>query len=286
MFCIWGMLMFSGINHGSRFTVVAVFLVAVFLLPTVSIAVSTDPTVQLDYGLDLYDDQRYKNTETALINLVNSSSFRRLDNSQKALAYSHIAYSKLNRGKEKQSLPYIEKALVVTKREFGERSLPYVNHLRTKALAFYWSNNRRKAVRTGESILKIIERMDGDYRDEQAEIRYMIAQMRKVNLEEDEIPKDLSDFYTACESINSTRYLAKVDSIMHKYTLIGKDFKPDYKQSRFFKNTYLQHARESSTERRSRIIYVPDAEHLKDWCVVYPDKKFVSRVVISASDDR
>jgi len=96
---------------------------------------------------------------------------------------------------------------------------------------------------------------------------------------------DLSDFYTACESITDEKYLARVDSIMHDYKQIGRDIKPDYKQSRYFKNTYLKDARESSADRKSRIIYVPDDEHMHDWCVIYPDKTEIDRVMISASSD-
>jgi len=113
----------------------------------------SSPTTDLDYGLDLFEDSRYKNSETALLSLLSASSFRRLDSSQRTLVYTHIAYSKINRGKEKESIPYLDKALSLAKREFGQRSLPYVAHLRTKALAHYWSDNRRKAVRIGETMI-------------------------------------------------------------------------------------------------------------------------------------
>lgn len=265
----------------SAYTALALFVLA---LPVTTSAGNS--TAELDYGLDLFDDNRYRNAETALLNLLLDSSFRRLDGSQRTLVYSHIAYSMLNRGKERASIPYIDKALTQTKREFGENSLPYIGHLRTKALAYYWSDDRRKAVRIGESIIDKLERMDGDYRDELYSIRQMVSNMRKVNLEEGELPMDLSDFYTACESIDDETYLARVDSIMSDYKQIGRDIKPDHKQARYFKNTYLKNARESSRDRKTRIIYVPDEDHLDDWCVVYPDSKRIDRVIISASNDR
>lgn len=262
------------------------FVFVLMALPALSIASTANPTVTLDYGLDLYEDNRYKNAETALLSLLKASSFRKLDSSQRSLVYAHIAYSKINRGKERDSIKYIDKALAQTKREFGERSLPYLHHLRTKALAYYWSNNRRKAVRIGESMIDTLERMDGDYRDELQKVRMMVSDMRKINLQEGDLPLDLSDFYTDCESISDERYLARVDSIMHEYKQIGRDIKPDARQKRYFKNTYLKNARESSKDRKSRIIYVPDDEHMDDWCVIYPDKRDVDRVITSASNDR
>ena len=254
-------------------------------IPISSHASMLDPTASLDHGLDLYEDKRYKNNEKTLMELVKSSAFRRLDSSQKALAYAHIAYSKINVGKEKESLSYIDKALNQSKREFGKQSLNYLDHLRTKAIALYWSGDRRKAARTVENMLGILERMDGDYRDEQERFKALMADLRKSNLYKDDLPLDLSDFFTACESIDDSQFLAKAGMVMKDYKLIGKDIKPDYKQSQYFKNTYIKHARESSQDRKNRMIYVPDEDHLDEWCVIYPDKKSIDRVVISTSDD-
>ena len=273
-----------GIRTGSRTAVFTVLLVLI-TIPFAAHAGRLDPTASLDHGLDLYDDKRYENAETALMDLLKSSAFRRLDSSQQALAYSHIAYSKINRGKEKESLSYIDKALALSKREFGERSLPYLGHLRTKVIAQYWSDDRRNAMRTAENILAILERMDGDFRDEEEHVETLMADMRRSRLEEEELPVDLSEFYTACESIDDEKYLAKAGMIMKDYKLVGKDIRPDYKQSLYFKNAYIKHARESSKDRKSRMIYIPDDEHMKDWCVIYPEKKLIDRVVISASKD-
>jgi hypothetical protein len=259
---------------------------AVAIVLSVPVSVAASPTSGLDYGLDLYDDKRYRNAQDALLDLMRDSAFKRLDTAQRSLVYSHIAYSMMNQGKERESIHYIDKALAQTKREFGERSLQYVSRLRAKALAHYWSNDRRKAVRIGESIIDTLERLDGDYRDELYHFRHLVSRMRKSNMKKRELPKDLSDFYTDCESISNETYLARVDSIMSKHKQIGRDIKPDYKQSQYFKNTYIAKARESSRDRKTRIIYVPDKEHMDDWCVVYPDKKQIGRVIISASNDR
>lgn len=274
----------NGIKIKSQAVLSAVIFLCTFL-PATSYGQHNNPTDSLDYGLDLYEDQRYKNAEKALLELVSSSAFRKLDSSQRSLVYSHIAYSKINRGKEKESLPYIEKAMAASKREFGERSLRYLHHMRTKAIAIYWTNDRRKAARVGKNMIKILERMGDDYRSEQADVRRMVTMMERSNMEEIEIPVDLSDFYTDCESINSMSYLASLDSTMHAYKLIGKDIKPKYKKAQYFKNAYLKNVRESSKERKSRLIFVPDDEHMDDWCVIYPQGNRVARIAIATSED-
>ena len=256
------------------------------MLPDTSYGTFSDSSERLEYGFDLFDDRRYKNAETALLELASSSAFRRLDFSQRSLAYAHIAYSKINRGKERESLAYIDKALALTEREFGERSLLYLDHLKTKAKALYWADKRRDAVRTGRTMLKILERMGEDYRDEHAQVRSFVALMQKVELEEGELPVDLSDFYTDCESIEELDYLTKAHSRMNEHLLVGSDYKPSRKQAQFFKNTYLKNVRESSNDRKTRQIYVPDTQYLNDWCVIYPDGKRVGKTAISAANDR
>ena len=267
-------------------TVLAATFSVLLGLPSIAAGENFDPTIGLDHGFDLFEDQRYLNAETALLKLVGNSSFRRLDNSQRSLAYSHIAYSKINRGKERDSLKYIDKALTETKREFGKRSLAYLDHMETKAIALYWADDRRSAARVGESMLDILERMGDDYRKEEKQVRSMISRMRKVELEEGDLPMDMSDFYTKCESIHGLTSLNKAHSIMGDYKLVGTDIKPQYKKSQYFKNTYLKNSRESSNDRKNRLIYVPDEEHLDDWCVIYPAGRQVNRVIISASNDR
>jgi len=269
-------------SHLARSAVIFILI----SLPAASHGAKVGSTVTLDHGLDLFEDSRYRDAEMALLDLLKSSTFKQLDRSQRSLVYSHIAYSKINRGKEKESLRYLDKALTQSKREFGERSLPYLDHLRTKAIALYWADDRREALRTGEKILNILERMNGDYRNEKQNIKHMIADMRKTNLEEGELPLDLSDFFSDCESIDSDIFLTNVNSIMNNYQLIGKDIRPNYKENQFFKNAYIKGARESSQDRKNRIVYVPDKDHMDDWCVIYPDKKRVDRAIISASNDR
>lgn len=261
-------------------------LCTVFCMPTTATAQSNDPSALLDYGLDLFEDNRYKNAEEALQALERKSSFRRLDRSQQTLVYTHISYSMINRGKEKASLPYIDKALRTTKQEFGEQSLRYIDHLQTKAIALYWADDRRKAVRVAEKMSHLLERMGDDYRSEQRDVRHMISQMQKVELEEGDLPLDLSDFYTDCESIDRAMPLNKMRTLMNDYQLVGTDYKPGYKQAQYFKTAYLKHARESSKDRRNRLIYIPDTDHQDDWCVIYPQDRQVDRVILSASSDR
>lgn len=256
-------------------------------LPSVASIPITDPVSALEDGMELFEDKRFQNAQDALINLSASTAFRRLDAAQKTLAYSHIAYAMINRGNDMASVKYIDSALKYAKMEFGERSMAYLDHMHTKVIALYWANKRNDAVRVAQKMESILERMGReDYADEIGDVQSMISQLKRVSLKEPELPTDLSDFYTQCESISADITLVRANAIMGDFLLVGEGFKPSYKQSDYFKNTYLVKAKESSSDRRNRMIYIPDDEHLQDWCVVYRDGKNVDRAVVSSKSSR
>ena len=79
----------SGFRIVSRSTCTALAFVVMSLPVTVT---AGNPTAALDYGLDLFDDSRYRNAETALLNLLRDSSFRRLDGAQRTLVYLSLIH--------------------------------------------------------------------------------------------------------------------------------------------------------------------------------------------------
>jgi len=48
---------------------------------------------------------------------------------------------------------------------------------------------------------------------------------------------------------------------------------------------YVKSARESSKDRKLRIICVPDDDHMRDWRGMYPDNTLIDRVIVSAIND-
>ena len=234
-------------------------LLGCIALPSTASIPITDPVSALEDGMELYEDKRYHNEQDALINLSLSAAFRRLDAAQKTLAYSHIAYSMINRGDDMASVKYIDSALKYAKMEFGERSVTYLDHMHTKVVALYWANKRNDAVRVAQKMESILERMGREeYADEIGDVQSMISQLKRVSLKESELPTDLSEFYTQCESITADITLVRANAIMGDFLLVGDSFKPSYKQSDYFKITYLVKAKESSSDRRNRMIYLPD----------------------------
>ncbi len=90
--------------HSNRKTLlVATFAACLGLSFTVSAYTNVNDT--LDDGIDLYDDDRYENASDLLLSLVEDRDFRKLDNHDKTLALSHLAYSLMEQGEPSIFLP-------------------------------------------------------------------------------------------------------------------------------------------------------------------------------------
>lgn len=231
----------------------------------------------LDEGIELYDAQRFENAADVLSELINDRAFRRLDGLERELALRYLTYSLSNQDKTKESIKYTKKLLVNSKNEYGKHSENYVDVLLLIAKLQYRLGKERDAIKTVQEMESILERLGDGYHQELADTRGMASQIRKKEWNNERLPKDLSEFYTLCESIENGDKIPSTARLMNDYVLIGKDFKPPHKLSYVFKTTYVKQARENSTDRKNRLIFVPDIKHLDDWCVVYPDGTLVDR---------
>ena len=270
--------------HSLKKATLLLALTSIAALPSTAFTY-TDYNDQLDDGIDLYDDHRYENATEALQTLVDTKALRRLDSTEKSLALSHLAYSLMQQGKPKKALPSSKALLSHSKYAFGKESEEYVSALYLRARVLYRIGKSADAIRTVNEIASTLERMGPDYSEELNDAKSVPSQIRRKDWNKENLPKDLSDFYTKCESIHSGDKLPVATRTMHEYKLVGKDYKPARKLANKFKNTYIKRARENSKDRANRIIFIPDEKHLDDWCVIYPDGKLVDRAVIVPPED-
>lgn len=261
-----------------------VFAIAATSLSTNTFAVS-DVNDQLDDGIDLYDDQRYKNSAETLQKLVVAREFRKLDATEKALAITYLMYSLMDQDKPVAAMRYADRLVDVAAAGFGRTSEQYVDALLTKAGAQYRSGKDRDAVRSVQKTITVLERMGDEYSSVLTDVQSIPRQIRQKTWDKENLLKDLSDFYTQCETIKEGDALTKVSRVMQKYALIGKDYKPSGREKRRFKETYIKKARERSEDRANRLIYIPDEDHLDDWCVVYPNAPNVDRAYLVPPKD-
>lgn len=261
-------------------------ILAVGFLASLIVSASTlayySPNDALDDGLDLYDDNRYRNASEKLETLVKSRDFRQLDAMEKSLALTYLIKGKIQQGNPRGAMLHAGNLIKLSKRQFGNASIEHADAHYWKAVAQYRMGNGRDAGRSVDSMAQIFERMGDDYRDNVANAWRLASRARSGEWDEDDLPKDLSDFYTSCEAINKGDNLPSATRTMSEFTWIGRDLKPKGSTKRWFERTYIKHARENAKDRANRFIFVPDEDHLDHWCVIYPgQKKLVDRAVTS-----
>lgn len=268
----------------SKLAIASLSLTAALFLSSSALALG-NANDQLDDGIDLYDNNRFENAATTLTALVKASEFRRLDATEKSLALTHLMYSLLDQDKAAEALRHSKALLQHAKNGFGKNSEQYVNALFTKTLTQYRAGKSTNAIRTAEQMAYILERLGDEYRSDLSNARLIPSQIRKKDWNKKDLPMDLSDFYTTCEAINPGDMMPEVSRSLHEYEQVGKDYHPKGRLKEKFKTTYIKHARESSSDRAKRMIYIPDEDHLEHWCVIYPDGGQVDRAVTSPPKD-
>ncbi len=263
----------------------AVFIFFIALLTSASVAAANNVNDQLDQGIELYDHQRFENAAATLRELVYDRQFRRLDGLEKVLALRHLVFSLVEQGENREALKHSASLIKSAKNDFGRQSIEHVNALLVQAHVQYRMGKSRNAIRNAEKMESILERLGSDYRDELSDARSIPGQIRKREWDDKRRRTDLSEFYTQCEAIENNTPLAASVRSMHEYLLVGKEYRPQGRERSTFKNTYIKHARENSTDRANRLIFIPDKKHREDWCVIYPDGTLVDRAVTVPPED-
>jgi len=245
----------------------------------------TNPNDALDDGIELYDDSRYKDAADTLNELVKSRNYRQLDYSEKALALTYLVESNMARGEPRAAKPYANDLVKITKKGFGEFSEEHADAYYTKAKLEYRLGNERDSARSVDTMASIYERMGDEYRNAVRDSRALASRVRAAEWDEDDLDMDMSEFYSTCESIGKGELVRRAMAMMSDYVAVGTDYRPTGRTKRWFENTRIKHARESATERATRIVFVPTKDHLDHWCAVYPNGTTVKKVVLSPPED-
>jgi len=265
-----------------HFLIAGAIAVSTFITPAFAFNNAND---QLDHGIDLYDNQRFENSSDALRALVYDRLFRRLDSLEKALALKHLTYGLMEQGEYREALLHTNSTLRVVKGDYGKQSIQYVDTLLTYAQVQYRMGNNREAIRSAEEMATILERLGSEYSSELDDARTIPSSIRRKSWDDKRLRKDLSDFYTQCETIESGEKLPAASRKMNEYLLVGRQYKPKLREKNKFRDTYIKKARENSSDRKNRLIFIPDEEHIDDWCVIYPDGVLVDRIALAPPED-
>lgn len=89
------------------------------------------------------------------------------------------------------------------------------------------------------------------------------------------------EFYRTCKGIPAGATVEEARTAMRRYLEVGRTYSlPGHLPAGIFGAT-IQGLRDSRSENETRVLFIPDADNVADWCVVYPRQGRVARVEVA-----
>jgi hypothetical protein len=89
------------------------------------------------------------------------------------------------------------------------------------------------------------------------------------------------EFYRTCKSLHPGMTVDQARFTMRRYVETGRRSSPAAVPMVGFVGASLPRKPEVRREGEDRIVFLPDADDIADWCVVYPERGKVLRVVVA-----
>jgi len=88
-------------------------------------------------------------------------------------------------------------------------------------------------------------------------------------------------FYRTCKSLTPGMTLDEARTAMAPFLEVGRTWHPPNKLPAGIMDATAMGVDETAAEHGSRILFIPDARNIADWCIVYPESGKVRRVDFS-----
>lgn len=88
-------------------------------------------------------------------------------------------------------------------------------------------------------------------------------------------------FYRTCKSLRPGMTIGEARMAMAPFLEVGRTWRPPKKLPGGLMAAIAMGVPETATEHRSRILFIPDARNIADWCIVYPKNGTIARVDFS-----
>lgn len=239
--------------------------------------------VEMRLGAKLYHQQRYQDAVDIfepIYQELNSAETPNLHHLSKVLNF--LAQSKSFLGEHEETLGLMEQRLSIARKLHGEHSEEYASVLAAVAEARYRNGDVAGA---RETVTKAIA---GLHERANADSEYL--QLAQQNFEKyasgkfsnSELPADLSQFYTRCESIVPGESEDSVSVKMGSFAELGVDYQPEGFWAAMFEIAVMGPDGDAREGDKFRRIFLPGTEEAlrQEVCVV--DQR--SGVVTSAED--
>jgi hypothetical protein len=88
-------------------------------------------------------------------------------------------------------------------------------------------------------------------------------------------------FYTTCKSLRPGMTMGEARAAMAPFLEVGRTWQPRDELHAGIMGSTAMGVAETRTEHNSRILFIPDARNISDWCMVYPERGTIARVDFS-----
>ena len=269
-----------------RFSVALVVLSALFSTAQADDSERVDvfsQLIEMRKGADLFHEKRYSDAEQVFDRVyldLQSSDSNDLERLSTVLNF--LAQSKSFTGKNNEALVLLKERLKVEEKIYGPESPATAPSKLGLAEAYFRNDQSWKALELTQDAIVGLEILGEEEAEHLALAQNNLKRYAEQDFDASNLPHDLSEFYTHCESIIAGDNEYAVDTKMQSFVELDVDFKPEGFWATMFEIAASGRDGKARSGSNYRRIFLPGSDESlrNDLCVV--DQK--SGEVVSADN--
>ena len=239
--------------------------------------------MEMRYAAELFHDRRFADAEVVFERLYEqmekdeSSDLHRL-----STLVNFLAQTKSFQGKNAEAFVLQQYRLQIATQIFGESSPELGPVLSGLAEAHFGLGNQEFAVKHAAAALAGLQRLGSEHEQHVELVSANIDRYKVGSYDPDDLPDDLSQFYSRCESILAGDSEFSVDSKMGQFVELDVDFNPTGMWGALFSIAAKGRDGEARSGDNHRRIFLPSSDESMHSEVCVVDQR--SGVVTSADN--
>jgi len=158
----------------------------------------------------------------------------------------------------------------------------YAIILMNKAEALYSLGDKRQAIELAEASYDMLTSLPSAEPRAIAHAKANVLQFKSNRPSDQVMPIDMSSFFTKCENLKKGSTMGDVRQSFSSELEVGKDYLPKGVMKEIFATALPSGTNRKTVENFERTVFIPDANHTSDWCIVYEGNGEVKMTIVSA----
>ena len=265
-----------------RFIVYTVFLVASF---TANDVFAKNPDKSLaeyaNSGYQLLTAKRFSNAEVVLRQAVSHKDMQGLSNKSQLQLLGFLEASLMYQNKYPEMHKLLNKKFAVMDASGMKPSFDYATTMLNSAESLYYMGQKSEAIETTQASITMMRSLPKVNQQVIAFAESNIAQYQANQVEIKPLMKDLSQFFTQCENLTAGTPMSDVRQAFSNNLEVGRDYFPKGILTDVFATAIPAGVDKDALKNVERRVFIPDAAHASDWCIVYKDNNTVKTTIVA-----